>query len=68
MKDNIQWSEALYSDCEDDLERAFFFACGRAHETGIVAKTIEKDVARAFYAKHFVDELTYPMNMRGEGE
>jgi hypothetical protein len=60
MKDNKQWGDALYCDCEDDLERSFFFSSGRAVETGIVAPSIAKDVARAFYASHYVSDLTYP--------
>lgn len=68
MKDDKPWAEALYCDCEDNIERAFFFACGRAHETGIVAEAVAKDIARAFYAAHFVGELTYPTNLSGEGE
>ena len=60
MKDNKPWSEALYCDCEDDLERSFFFSSGRAVETGIVAPAIALDVARAFYAAYYVNDLTYP--------
>jgi hypothetical protein len=42
-------NEAIYSDCETDLERSLFFACGRAYATGIVADAVSKDIARAFF-------------------
>jgi hypothetical protein len=48
MKNDIEYENALYSDCESDLERAYFFASGRAHETGIVSKSVQFDIARAF--------------------
>jgi hypothetical protein len=64
MKNNIPLIESLYSDCETDEERANFFTSGRAHETGIIAYNIQIDVARAFYAKAFVGEISYPENMK----
>ncbi len=42
----------LFCDCETDIERADFFASGRAHDTGIVSEIIENEVARAFFARH----------------
>ena len=68
MKDNKPWSEALYCDCEDDLERSFFFSSGRAVETGIIAPAIALDVARAFYAAYYVGELAYPAALAGKEE
>lgn len=52
MREGKTIEDALYDDCETDLERSEFFESGRAHETGVVAKVIEKDVAKAFFAKH----------------
>jgi hypothetical protein len=42
----------LFYDCKTDIERADFFASGRAHETGIVSESIENEVARAFFARN----------------
>ncbi len=53
----------VFQYCASDLERAEFFASGRAYETGIVAKCIEMEVARAFYCKAFVNELSYPEHL-----
>jgi len=46
--------EALWSDCESDAERVNFILSGRAHETGIISKAIQHEVAMAF---HFRSEL-----------
>ena len=40
--------EALWSDCETDDERANFLASGRACETGIIAKTLQSELANVF--------------------
>lgn len=60
--------DRLYCECKTDEERADFFASGRAHETGIVAASVAMDVARAFFAKSLVGEITYPAHMRKEGD
>ena len=41
-------SEALWCDCETDEERANFIRIGRAHETGIIAKSIQCEIANVF--------------------
>lgn len=41
--------DALFCDCETDLERSEFFASGRAYETGIVAASVERVIAKAFF-------------------
>lgn len=38
----------LYADCRTDMERASFFRSGTAWESGIVAKSLEGDLADAF--------------------
>ncbi len=38
----------LWSDLKTDKERVEFLRSGRAWETGIIAKAIEKEVADAF--------------------
>ena len=65
MKRDLE--SALYVDCETDIERAEFFASGRAHDTGIVAKAIEMDIARAFFAKAWTAEISYPKHMTEDG-
>lgn len=40
--------KALFTDCETDLERAEFFASGRAYATGIVAHSVALPIAEAF--------------------
>ena len=64
MKNNIPISHALFCDCETDEEKSEFFLSGRAYDTGIAAKAVEKDIARAFFAASFVAELTYPSELR----
>ena len=51
MKRKLQ--EALWSDCESDAERVNFILAGRAHETGVISKAIQHEVAMAF---HFRDQ------------
>lgn len=68
MKNNIPIDKALFSDCETDLERSEFFACGRAYETGIVAYITAPAIARAFYAASFVGEISYPAHLREKPE
>lgn len=38
---------ALWCDCENDQDRALLLRSGRAHESGIVAKAVADDLARA---------------------
>lgn len=38
----------LYTDCKTDKERAEFFRSGKAWESGIVAKSLENDIADVF--------------------
>lgn len=40
--------DALWNDCETDLERADFIRMGRAWQTGIIAHDLQSDVAMAF--------------------
>ena len=54
MKNNKKLSDALWDDCETDEERFNFLASGRAWETGIIAKSIQHEVAMAF---HFRSEI-----------
>lgn len=49
----------VWSECADDIERAEFIECGRAWETGIIARGIETEVAEAFRFRH-------AMNRRAE--
>lgn len=57
----------IYLDCESDAERADFFASGRAYETGIVAASIQHDVARAFYALSLIgDAISWPPHLLSE--
>ena len=53
-----RYKDKLFSDLKTDYERYEFFNCGRAWETGIVAKAIEKDVANAFLRSHEANVLT----------
>jgi len=48
MKNGKKYSNALWCDLETDEERFKFLISGRAHETGIIAKAIQNDVAMAF--------------------
>ena len=43
----------LWCDLKNDKERADFIRSGRAWETGIIAKEIEKDVAEVFEFKAY---------------
>lgn len=45
---DTKMSEKLWRDCKSDQERADFILCGRAHETGVIAKSIQSEVAMAF--------------------
>jgi hypothetical protein len=40
--------DALWDDCETDFERFDFLLSGRACETGIIAQSIQSEVAMAF--------------------
>jgi hypothetical protein len=60
----VPMADALYADCETNEERAYFFASGRAWQTGIVAPSVAMDIARAFYALEFAGELTYPPELK----
>lgn len=48
MREKKTLSEALWYDCETDEERANFISIGRAHETGIIAKSIQAEIANVF--------------------
>lgn len=48
MKNNKTPQTALFCDCETDAERAEFFACGRAVETGVVAPAIAQQIADVY--------------------
>ena len=54
MKNNLPLSQALWSDCETDEERVNFLQSGRAYETGIIANSIQHEVAMAY---HFRAEI-----------
>ena len=41
-------SEALWSDCETDEDRFDFLVSGRAWSTGIIAQSIQNEVAMAY--------------------
>jgi hypothetical protein len=48
----------LFIDCKTDAEKADFFLSGRAHETGVIAASIQNDVAMAYKrCVSFQDEL-----------
>jgi len=48
MKNGIKLRYALWNDCETDDERFDFLLSGRAWETGIIARSIQNEVAMAF--------------------
>lgn len=43
-----KYKNKLWSDLNTDLERSEFIECGRANETGIIAKALEPDLAEAY--------------------
>lgn len=43
-----KYKNKLWKDLNTDTERAEFIECGRAWETGIIAKAIENDLAQAY--------------------
>jgi hypothetical protein len=43
-----KYKNKLWKDLTTDIERAEFIECGRAWETGIIAKTLENDLAKAY--------------------
>ena len=45
MKNNKTYQNALWNDCETDEEKEKFLICGRGHETGIIAKSIQNEIA-----------------------
>jgi len=50
--------EKLFSDCKTDEEKYNFFLSGRGYETGVVAASIQNDVAIAYKrCVSFQDEL-----------
>lgn len=63
MKNGKTVNDCLYGDCETDIERSQFFACGRAYETGVIAPGLQMDVARAFFALAYAGELTFPKEL-----
>ena len=48
METHDKYRNKVWSECADDIERAEFIECGRAWETGIIARAIEGEVAEAF--------------------
>lgn len=48
MKNGKTIETALFCDCETDVERAAFFACGRAFETGVVAAALSDHLADVY--------------------
>ena len=46
----------LYVDCETDMEKASFFRSSRGWESGIVAKSLEGDLADVFAFRATVAE------------
>jgi len=40
---------ALWCDLTTDAERSAWLLLGRGYETGVVAKAIQNDLARAYY-------------------
>lgn len=57
----------LWSDLGDDLERSEFIACGRAHETGIIARALSEEVAAAFMFRHEAEQGKKTEGSRKEG-
>jgi len=48
----------LFIDCKTDQEKYNFFLSGRAHETGVIAASMQNDVAMAYQrCVSFQDEL-----------
>lgn len=55
---DTKMSEKLWRDCKSDQERADFILCGRAHETGVIATSIQSEVAMAFQRLATLQSLT----------
>ena len=47
-----KYKSLLWCDLKTDLERAEFIECGRAWETGIIAKIMEGELAAVFRFRH----------------
>ena len=63
MKNNKTPQTALFCDCDTDAERAEFFACGRAVETGVVAPAIAPQIADVYErATELLEALTRIMD------
>lgn len=52
---NEKYGSKLWTDCANDLERAEFIQCGRAYATGVIAPSIEAEVAAAFRFRYAVE-------------
>lgn len=53
---NEKYIEKIWADCTNDLERAEFIECGRAYATGVIAPSIEAEVAAAFRFRYEVNK------------
>lgn len=51
---NIDLTKALWCDLETDLQRANWLRLGRGYETGVIAKSIQHDLAMAFEFRYQV--------------
>ena len=54
MKNNSlynKYKQKLWCDLKNDREKMEFIQCGRAHETGIIAKALEHDIVKLLEEK-----------------
>ena len=52
----------LFSDCKTDKEKSNFFLSGRGYETGVVAKSIQNDVAMAYHRLSLLQPAQEPLS------
>ena len=50
----------LFSDCKTDKEKSNFFLSGRGYETGVIAKSIQNDVAMAYHRLSLLQPVQEP--------
>ena len=66
VRNNIKLTQALWSDCETDAERADFLRSGRAVTTGIIALEIVHEVAMAFEFRAGIMKARQEKNNKAE--
>ena len=58
----------LFSDCKTDKEKSNFLLSGRGYETGVVAKSIQNDVAMAYHRLSLLQPAQEPLTPHEIGE